>query len=162
LSDAPEPPALGVNAFAREVGLTHGRISQLVRQGLPRGDDGKIPVTAGKAWIAANVRMRVKQTATDSDARIASRAERERHEAELARLKVEERAGRFVPKDEVRAAAYERARFERDAHLGFVARLAPTLAAELGVDQARVFAILDREMRDHLTRLADTALEVKP
>jgi hypothetical protein len=158
------PAALTQAAFARRIGVTRGRVAQLVKEGLPRDEAGRIPIEAGKAWIAANVRPRIAAVAPagEGDARLAARTDRERSEAELARLKVEERAGKLVSREEVRAAAFERARFERDAHLGFAARLAATLAAELGVDQGRAFAVLDREMREHLQRLADTALEPTP
>lgn len=155
-----DPWSMTQAEFGRHMGLTRGRVAQLVKQGLPRNAAGRVPVDSAKAWIAANVRLRVKPAGAEAgDGRIAARAERERHEAELARLKVEERAGRLVSREGVRAAAFERARFERDAHLGFAARVAATLAAELGTDHARAFAILDREMREHLTRLADAALQ---
>lgn len=150
------PPALSLKAFAEMIGLTPGRVSQLCAQGMPRSATGLIPVAEAREWLEANVRPRAR--GDEVEGRAAARAERERHEAELARLKVEERAGRVVAKAEVRAAAFQRARFERDAHLGFAARVATSLAGELGVDHARVFAILDREMREHLARLADTSL----
>lgn len=150
------PPQLSLKAFAELIGVTPGRVSQLCAQGMPRSATGLIPVAEARAWLEENVRPRARPEEVDS--RAAARAERERYEAELVRLKVEERAGRLVPKDEVLAAAFARARFERDAHIGFAARLAVTIAAELGVDQSRAFALIDREMRDHLTRLADSAL----
>ena len=38
-------------AFAARVGLTKGRISQLVAEGLPVRADGQIDVAVGLAWI---------------------------------------------------------------------------------------------------------------
>ena len=38
-------------AFAARVGLTKGRISQLVAEGLPVRADGRIDVAVGLAWI---------------------------------------------------------------------------------------------------------------
>ena len=38
-------------AFAARVGLTKGRISQLVAEGLPVRSDGRIDVAEGLAWI---------------------------------------------------------------------------------------------------------------
>lgn len=148
---------VSTKAFAELVGLDPTRITQLAKQGLPRDARKRVPVAAGRAWIAANVRPKLKAAAPD-DPRIRHRAEREKHEAELARMRVEERAGKLISRDEVRAAAFERARFERDAHLGFAARVAPLIAAETGADPAKVFAVLDREMRTHLTGLAETAM----
>ena len=41
--------------FAARVGLTKGRISQLVAEGLPVRDDGQIDVAEGLAWIEDNL-----------------------------------------------------------------------------------------------------------
>ena len=41
--------------FARFVGLTPARISQMVRLGLPVTPTGRINAEAGRAWIAANI-----------------------------------------------------------------------------------------------------------
>jgi DNA-binding transcriptional regulator YdaS (Cro superfamily) len=161
--DLPEdtPPALSKSAFAALLGVTPARVSQMVAMGMPmRAVDGLIPVEEARAWYAANVRHRA--SPDEAGARSQARAERDVHEAELARLKVEERTGRLIAKDDVRAAAFERARMERDAHIGFAARVSAVLAGELGCDAARAFAILDREMREHLERLADTPLEPAP
>ena len=42
-------------AFAARVGLTKGRISQLVAEGLPVRPDGQIDVAVGLAWIEDNL-----------------------------------------------------------------------------------------------------------
>ena len=42
-------------AFAARVGLTKGRISQLVAEGLPVRADGRIDVAVGLAWIEDNL-----------------------------------------------------------------------------------------------------------
>ncbi len=41
--------------FAARVGLTKGRISQLVAEGLPVRSDGQIDVAVGLAWIEDNL-----------------------------------------------------------------------------------------------------------
>ena len=53
---------------------------------------------------------------------------------------------------------FARARAERDAHMAWVQRTAPLLAAELGADPRATFAALDRMMREHLEHLADLPL----
>jgi hypothetical protein len=53
---------------------------------------------------------------------------------------------------------FARARAERDAHMAWVQRSAPLLAAELGADPRATFAALDRMMREHLEHLADMPL----
>ncbi len=151
-----EPEWVSTAAFARLVGLDPSRVTQLAKLGLPRDERKRVHVARGKAWLAQYVRPKLKAVTPD-DPRIQHRAEREKHEAALARLKAEERAGKLIARDEVRAAAFERARFERDAHLGFAARVAPLIAASTGADPAKVFAVLDREMREHLKALAEMA-----
>lgn len=163
--DAPEalPSAVTKSAFAALIGVTPARVSHMISMGLPvRGVDGLIPAAEGKQWYADNIRPRSKSQAEALAERGQARADREHYEAELARIKVEERTGRLVDAAEVRAATFERARRERDMHVGFAARVASVIASETGADEARIFALLDREMREHLTRLADMALEEFP
>ena len=53
---------------------------------------------------------------------------------------------------------FARARAERDAHMAWVQRTAPLLAAEVWADPRATFAALDRMMREHLEYLADMPL----
>lgn len=152
-----EPKELSKSAFASLIGVTPARVAQLIGKGLPVRADGRIPVQEGREWYATNIRQPLPLSSAID--RSQARAERERYEAELARLKVERQAGRLIDAEEVRQAAFERARAERDAWIGFAARLSAVVAAELGCDQAAAFGLLDREFRDHLARLADTPLE---
>lgn len=41
--------------FARRVGLSRGRISQLIAKGLPTTPEGKIDPEAGLAWLEDNL-----------------------------------------------------------------------------------------------------------
>lgn len=75
-----------------------------------------------------------------------------------ARLRLETEKGRLVSRDEVKVAVFNRARRERNAHLAWALRVAPQLAADLGVDPARLFTVLDRHLREHLADLAKTPL----
>lgn len=50
-----EPRMLAKSAFARHVNVTPGRISQMIKTGLPVEKDGRIDVARGKLWIAENV-----------------------------------------------------------------------------------------------------------
>lgn len=43
------------SGFAKLVGLTPGRISQLIAKGLPVEPDGKIDVARGKLWLGENI-----------------------------------------------------------------------------------------------------------
>ena len=68
-------------AFAARVGLTKGRISQLVAEGLPVRSDGRIDVAEGLAWIETNLdpARRNKGGAPTATTRTATLAEAKRH-----------------------------------------------------------------------------------
>src|SRR5690606_41665360 len=67
-------------AFAARVGLTKGRISQLLAEGLPVRADGRIDVAEGLAWIETNLdpARRYKGGAPTTTARTATLAEAKR------------------------------------------------------------------------------------
>ena len=75
-----------------------------------------------------------------------------------ARLRLETEKGRLINRDEIKVAIFNRARRERNAHLGWALRVAPQLAAELSVDPALMFTALDRHLREHLAVLSKTPL----
>jgi len=75
-----------------------------------------------------------------------------------ARLKFERDKGKLISKDEVRIYVFNRARKERNQHLAWIMRAAPLMAADLGVDPALMFTVLDRHVRDHLAELAKMPL----
>jgi len=62
-------------------------------------------------------------------------------------MRIEREQGKLIDADEARRTVFARARAERDAHLAWVQRTAPLLAAELGADPRATFAALDRMMR---------------
>ena len=151
-------------AFAARVGLTKGRISQLIAEGLPVRPDGTIDVAKGLAWIESNLdpARRHKGGAPSASTRTATLAEAKRlHEivkVQRARLAYEREQGKLIDAEEAQRTVFARARAERDAHLAWVQRTAPLLAAELGADPRATFAALDRMMREHLEHLADLPL----
>ena len=152
-------------AFAERVGLTKGRISQLVAEGLPVRADGQINVAEGLNWIEANLdparRYKGGVVAANST-RTSTLAEAKRlHEivkVQRAKLAYEREQGKLIDADEARGTVFARARAERDAHLAWVQRTAPLLAAEVSADPRTTFAALDRMMREHLEHLADLPL----
>lgn len=155
-------PAETKSAFAARVGLSKGRISQLVAEGLPVQADGTIDVARGLAWMEANLDPARRNkggtpspsntTATMADVRRALVLA----QAQRARLAYDRERGQVIDAKEAAAAVFVRAKAERDAHIAWVSRTAPLLAAELGADPARTYAALDRMMREHLEHLADT------
>lgn len=153
-------------AFAERVGLTKGRISQLVAEGLPVRADGQINVADGLSWIEANLdparRYKGGAVVAANSTRSSTLAEAKRlHEivkVQRAKLAYEREQGKLIDADEARGTVFARARAERDAHLAWVQRTAPLLAAEVSADPRATFAALDRMMREHLEHLADLPL----
>ncbi|SHJ16685.1 hypothetical protein SAMN02744035_02809 [Thalassobacter stenotrophicus DSM 16310] len=152
--------------FAARVGLTKGRISQLITNGLPVRPDGQIDVAEGLAWIEANldpVRRNKGGAASVNPARSGTTlADAKRlHEivkVQRAKLAYEKEQGLLIETAVATRTVFARARAERDAHMAWVQRSAPLLAAELGADPRTTFASLDRMMREHLEHLADMPL----
>ena len=152
-------------AFAARVGLTKGRISQLVAEGLPVRADGRIDVAVGLAWIEDNLdpARRNKGGVSPTPARVSTTlAEAKRlHEivkVQRAKLAFEKEQGLLVETAAANRTVFARARAERDAHMAWVQRTAPLLAAEVGADPRATFAALDRMMREQLEHLADLPL----
>jgi hypothetical protein len=75
-----------------------------------------------------------------------------------AKLAYEKEQGLLIETAAATRTVFARARAERDAHMSWVQRSAPLLAAELGADPRATFAALDRMMREHLAHLADMPL----
>ena len=82
----------------------------------------------------------------------ASRAAREAYLARLAKLDFEQRSGKLVDADEVRAQIFGLGRRLRDALLGLPDRLAPVLAGQ--ADQAAVHRLLTEEIMVCLAELS--------
>ena len=75
-----------------------------------------------------------------------------------ARLRFDKDRGKLINKDEVKVLVFNRARKERNAHLAWIMRAAPLMAADLQVDPTLMFSVLDRYVREHLTDLAKAPL----
>lgn len=150
--------------FAARVGLTKGRISQLIAEGLPVREDGQIDVEAGLAWMEKNLdpARRNKGGAITTGHGSPSLAEVRRMlllvQVQRARLAFDKERAALIDAGAASATIFARARAERDAHLAWVQRAAPLLAAEIGADPRATFAALDKLMREHLEHLADTPL----
>ncbi|MBF0246834.1 MAG: hypothetical protein HQL36_01980 [Alphaproteobacteria bacterium] len=160
--------------FAREVGLSRGRISQLIGQGLPVREDGKIDRETALGWMEKNLDpSRRKAVPIDGvedpapaphslDGAPSLKDLKSVHEAvkvKRAKLQYERELGKLVDREDVERVILTRARRERDTHLAWVMRTAPVIAGELGADPGDVFAVLDRHMREHLEDLSKTPLE---
>src|SRR5262249_34692451 len=82
----------------------------------------------------------------------ASRAAREAYLARLAKLEFEERSGKLVDADQVRAEIFALGRRLREAFIGLPVRGAPLLVGR--ADQAEVHAVLTQEIMPCLAELS--------
>jgi DNA-binding transcriptional regulator YdaS (Cro superfamily) len=154
-----ENPIVSKSRFAELVGLSPARISQLIAEGLPVEPDKRIDLAKGQQWLND------RQAADDGErptrpAPLTARGQRDVAEAKIAGLKAERLAGRLIDLKATLRVVEGRARFERDAWIGWVNRAAPLLASEAGADMAIIVAILDREVRAQLAALAVQPLEL--
>jgi hypothetical protein len=81
-----------------------------------------------------------------------SRAAREVYMARLAKLEFEERSGKLMDADQVRAQIFGLGRRLRDAFLGLPDRMAPVVTGQS--DQAEVHRILTEEVTTCLAELS--------
>jgi terminase small subunit / prophage DNA-packing protein len=81
-----EPKALSKGAFAKAIGVTPGRVSQMIAKGLPVEPGGKIDVARGKLWINDNID--IGRSVSQSQSAFAFSEEKHRHSltAEKTRL----------------------------------------------------------------------------
>jgi len=166
-------------AWARRHGFARQYVTQLARKGIVRLVEGKInPGQADAALAAIRDPARAERRAGREDrspapanpaaqevhgsgvpaaagdlptlflkTRIKSEAER----AKLLELKAKVEAGKYVDVDEVRVAAFNKARTVRGSLLNIPGRLAPLLAAES--DERECFRLIDAEIRQALVEL---------
>ena len=170
-SDLPEVPNPQISKadFARQMGLTRGRVSQLCRQGLPVLDNGRFDFAAACSWVDNNlspIRRKaglVSDKATDQlhpqpdnplDSLTDLKKENERVKLERARLALAKEEGELVERATIERVIFSRARTERDALLAWVHKTAPILAGKLGAEPSKTFQLLDGEIRDYLSRRA--------
>lgn len=151
-----EPRSLKKVDFAKLIGVSPGRVSHMIRDGLPVEPDGRIDVARGKLWIQANVDP--KRSAAQSaqgempfaaapDAS-AERVRLLREQADYAALKNAEKRRELVPASEVEKIWEGEWRQLRSAILAAPSRLrqiSPHLSA---ADVAEIDAELRRILEE--------------
>ncbi|PRX27774.1 hypothetical protein SAMN05216257_1157 [Meinhardsimonia xiamenensis] len=90
-----------------------------------------------------------------------ARAANEVIKVRTGRLKLQKLEGELVDRRRAEEMIFDLARRERDAWIGWPARVAARMAAELGVEPRLVETVLDRFIREHLEELAEIALELR-
>lgn len=150
-------------AFADAIGVSRPRVSQLVKDGLPVNPDGTINLAKGKRWVARHLDQYRRDARKPSRASGATatetRAAKLGWEARLRELDFQKRSGELIDRAMVERVIFERANLERDKWLGWIPRTVARLASEGDIDPTKIFAVLDRLVRDHLTELAATPLK---
>jgi hypothetical protein len=83
-------------------------------------------------------------------------------EAQIRRLRLEERRGALLDRRTTLAKFFTAVRAMRDAWLAWPARIGPELAADLGLDAPHVMIALELYVRRQLEELADARLDLGP
>lgn len=147
------PDTVTKAVFADLVGLTKGRISQLIKSGLPVETTGKIDVARGRCWIQDNVdQRRGKASVNTLKGSVKDRRDEvqlERDEIELAKLK-----GELIERKVVERTVYAQSRAERDAWQTWPLRVVAEMAGELGIEEGLLLPVLRNLVRVELERLA--------
>lgn len=154
----PMTDTLSKRGFGELIGVSPGRVSQMIADGLPVEPNGRIAIAKGKAWVAANVDQNRRRARVDGGLFDSSKREREAAEARIANFKADRLADRLIDRDATLRTIETRARVERDAWIGWVNRAAPELARLANADVAIVVSTLDRLVREQLATLAATPL----
>lgn len=162
LKSAPiDPKTLRKSAFARLLGITAGRVSQMITAGLPVEPDGRIDVARGRLWIQQNINLNQSLAQKPEGFDIASVHPPTAAAIERARL-VKEQAdavalkNQIARRDLVKASEIERewTAILRRVRAGILA--VPTRLRQTSPHlTARDIAALDRELRAVLEELAN-------
>ena len=154
--------------YARRRGCTEGAVRRAVRDGRISLIDGRVDPVAADAQWARNTRVRAGSRSTDDanlqgsgppsrgradeddDGYWASKARREKAEANLAELKLAEQMGELVRAADVRASLARSMAGLREALLQMPARVVPLLVADPSP------AAMDALLRAEVTRALET------
>lgn len=90
----------------------------------------------------------------------AAKALKETYLARLRKLEFEMKSGRLIDADAARKMVFELSRQDRDSWTNWPSRVAPLMAAELGVDLVKLAVILEQYVREHLTERAQPTLRL--
>ena len=157
--------------YARQRGVSRQYVGQMVAKGIIGLSGRKVDTEQADAALAAlreparpERRPKSEVSAPTPGAQqtnsgdlptllLKSRIKSEVERAKLLEIKARFEAGKYIAVDDVKVAAFNRARVVRDALLNIPERLAAMLAAE--GDARRVHQILATEIRSALNELTD-------
>ncbi len=81
--------------------------------------------------------------------------------ARLRRMEVQQKEGELVDRARAVALVFRLARQERDVWLGWPARVASLMAADLGVEAHALQTVLESHVREHIASLAELRCELR-
>jgi hypothetical protein len=156
------PPTLSKKAFGEAIGVSAGRVTQMIAMGLPVEPNGRVDLARGRKWVSDHIDPNRRRASLPEGSPLgfaSSRSEREAADAKTARLKADKLEGALINRNAALRAIETRARAERDARISWVNRVGPEVAILTGSDLGLVVAMLDRLVRDQLATLAEMKIE---
>lgn len=81
--------------------------------------------------------------------------------AQTGRVRLQKMKGELVDRARATADVFDLARRERDSWIGWPARVAANMAAELGVDAHKMEQALDKYVREHLSEQAEVKIDLR-
>ncbi|CAO4184689.1 hypothetical protein [Methylorubrum extorquens] len=179
---------ISLSEAARQIGVNKSTLSRQVASGAIRSHTGKVRLSEVLADRAANIDLsnpargpRVarndatqRSPAGQSDDGAEefvevdgvvmpfsqAQAMKETYLARLRKLEFEQKSGALVDGERARAEVFDIARVERDAWVNWPSRVAPLIAAEIGVDAVALGVALERHVREHLAERAEPRLRL--
>lgn len=179
---------ISIAAAAKTIGLNKSTLSRQVKTGAIRSHGGKVRLSEVLEDRASNIDLaqsrRRPSGATDAtagatpadattddpapilvDGALVSFAEaqriKENYLAKLRGLEFDLKSKRLVDAEAVHRAVFELARAERDALVNWPARVAPLIAAELGVEQVTLAVALEKHVRQYLAERSEPVLRLE-
>ena len=175
---------ISIRAYGRHRGVSDTAVRKAIAAGRITAEaDGTIhPARADAEWaastrapdphLAAPARRARTRAATDagvddmagvapvstkggSNTYAQARTANEVLKAQHHKLRIAQLKGELIDRSQAMAQVFALARAERDAWLNWPARVSSMLAAELGLDPHTMHVALEREVRQHLTELAE-------
>jgi hypothetical protein len=138
-------------AWAKKHGFSRQYANELIRKGIVRLVNGQIDAIEADAAVEA-IREPARATRRSeedggslSTLLLKSRIKTEVERGKLLEIRARAESGKLIAADEVKIAAFRRARIVRDGMLNLPDRLAAVLAAE--TDVAKVHEVLSKEIR---------------
>jgi hypothetical protein len=138
-------------AWAKKHGFSRQYANELIRKGIVRLVNGQIDAIEADAAVEA-IREPARATRRSeedggslSTLLLKSRIKTEVERGKLLEIRARAESGKLIAADEVKIAAFRRARIVRDGMLNLPDRVAAVLAAE--TDVAKVHEVLSKEIR---------------